>query len=322
MIDKCLVSVVVPVYKVEKCLRRCIDSIINQTFTQIEIILVNDGSPDGSGEICDKYSMQDRRVKAFHKENGGLSDARNYGIDRAKGEYILFVDSDDYIEFDAIEKMLFYANRHSLDVVCADMCKISEGNSKSVIKRTTLLGGASKNKIMTGEEYLVDCIYKKQLSVAACTRMYKTQLIKKNKIYFKKGLLHEDENWTPKILLAANRIGYFNFVFYNYIIREDSITQAVNKKKHISDVMITCEELESEYNKLLISNKNKRILKDYLARLYINTCTYGDFDKKFYTLKVDRLFALRNSFFIKTKLEALIFYFSIELYRNIKLKFK
>lgn len=319
--DKCVVSVIVPIYKVEKYLKRCIESIINQTYTYMEIILVDDGSPDCCAEICDQYSSIDNRVKVIHKNNGGLSDARNYGINIAEGEYIFFVDSDDYIELNAIENLVFYAKKNNLDIVCGDAYRVISSDSNSIPNKTILLGGGSDGKIMDGEEYLVDCIYKKSFCVAVWTRMYSTKLIKKNNIYFIKGLLHEDENWTPKVILKAKRVGYFNFAFYNYIIRNNSITQTENRKKHIIDVLKTCEELENEYNRVINSKTTKKILKDYLVRLYINTCTYGEYDKKFYRSKVDKGFVLRNSYFLKTKIEALVYFLNISLYRYIKLKF-
>ena len=99
------ISVIVPVYNVEKYLSRCVDSILNQTFTDFECILVDDGSPDNCGKICDEYAKKDKRVKVIHKQNGGLSDARNTGLDIAGGEYIYFLDSDDYVEYNLLEKL-------------------------------------------------------------------------------------------------------------------------------------------------------------------------------------------------------------------------
>ncbi|QFF99864.1 glycosyltransferase family 2 protein [Psychrobacillus glaciei] len=155
------VSVIVPVYKVEDYLNRCVDSLVNQTYENMEIILIEDGSPDNCGIICDEYSLKYQRISVIHKENGGLSDARNHGIDAAKGEYILFVDSDDFIELDAIEKMILYAKEHRLDIVCGDTYRTILNDSEPIFSRTKLCGGTLENKIITGEEYLVDCIKKK-----------------------------------------------------------------------------------------------------------------------------------------------------------------
>ena len=112
-----MVSIIVPVYKVESYLPQCIESIINQTYPNLEIILIDDGSPDACGKICDEYAKQDKRIKVFHKQNGGLSDARNYGVARASGEYLSFVDSDDWIEPDMFEVLVKVADDNKADLV-------------------------------------------------------------------------------------------------------------------------------------------------------------------------------------------------------------
>lgn len=122
------ISVIVPVYKVEPYLSRCLDSIINQTYRNLEIILVDDGSPDHCGEICDEYARQDSRIRVIHKSNGGLSDARNHGIDVATGDYIAFVDSDDYVTTDMYEKMLARLEFDNSDMVVCNYYRFDEGS--------------------------------------------------------------------------------------------------------------------------------------------------------------------------------------------------
>jgi len=314
------VSVIVPIYKVEDYLSRCVDSIVNQTYKNIEIILVDDGSPDLCGKICDDYSLKYSRIRVIHKTNGGLSDARNYGLAAARGKFILFVDSDDYIDLDAIERMVLLAKENTLDIICGDSYRTIVNNSNSTVNRTKLFGGTVEKKVCTGEEYLVECINKKKYSVAVWTRMYSTDLIKTNDLYFKKDLLHEDEIWTPRVLLAAKRVGYIKMPFYHYLIRNNSITQIENRKKHVLDVLGTCNELEAEYNNRPISESNKRILKDYLARLYINTSTFGKYENNFYTKVIEKKFPLKNAYFLKTRIESLVFAVSPRLYRYIKQK--
>ncbi|WP_281863137.1 glycosyltransferase [Planomicrobium okeanokoites] len=315
------VSIIVPIYKVEKYLKKCLDSLINQTYRAIEILLINDGSPDNSADICEEYALKDSRIRVYHKENGGLSDARNFGIELAKGEYTLFVDSDDFIELDAIEKLYLHAKEKELDIVCGDVNRLTLNKEDLKYDVTKIFGGTAPYKVFTGEEYLAECIKLKKYSVAVWTRMYRTSLIKENKIYFKVGLLHEDENWTPRILLAAKKVGYYNVPIYNYFIRDGSITQVKNKQKHIADVLSTCLELENEYLKYNIKRDNEKVFMDYLARLYINTCTFGEYDNFYYTSLVDKKFPLKHSFLFKTKIEAIIFFFNIKLYRSIKIKF-
>lgn len=314
------VSIIVPIYKVEKYLKKCLDSLINQTYKEIEILLINDGSPDNSADICEEYALEDSRIQVFHKENGGLSDARNFGIELAKGEYTLFVDSDDFIELDAIEKLYIHAKEKELDIVCGDVNRLTLNEEDLKYEVTKIFGGTAPFKVFAGEDYLAECIKLKKYSVAVWTRMYKTSLIKENKIYFKVGLLHEDENWTPRILLAAKKVGYYNVPIYNYFIRDGSITQVKNKQKHIADVLATCNELEELYENHEMEKINRKILIDYLARLYINTCTFGEYESQYYLSLVDKKFPIKNSFFFKTKVEALIYFININLYRSIKIK--
>lgn len=125
-----MISVIVPVYKVEKYLRRSIESVLNQTYTDLEIVLVDDGSPDQCGMICDEYAQKDSRIRVIHKENGGLSSARNAGIKIAKGEYITFLDSDDYIENDAYETLINVAANTDADVIEGGIKYIDHGKLK------------------------------------------------------------------------------------------------------------------------------------------------------------------------------------------------
>ena len=127
-----LISVIVPVYNVEKYLDKCIQSIVDQTYTNLEIILVDDGSPDNSGAICDEWAEKDNRIKVIHKANGGLSDARNAGLDIATGEYIAFVDSDDYIELDFYDKLYNVIKATNCDISICNLRKVYENNNVSV----------------------------------------------------------------------------------------------------------------------------------------------------------------------------------------------
>ena len=128
--DKPRLSVIVPVYKVEKYIHNCVESILKQTFSDFEVILVDDGSPDRCGEICDSYAFLDKRIKVIHQSNGGLSAARNKGIEIAQGEIIGFVDSDDEISADMYEKMLQYLDDNQLDIVCADTYSVNQSKTK------------------------------------------------------------------------------------------------------------------------------------------------------------------------------------------------
>ena len=133
-----LISIIVPIYKVENYLKRCIDSIINQTYKHIEIILVDDGSPDNCGAICDEYTKFDDRIKVIHKKNGGLSDARNCGIEISTGDYIIFIDGDDYVSKNMCEKLLIRALEHNADIVSCNFKEIYIDNNREKINKQSI----------------------------------------------------------------------------------------------------------------------------------------------------------------------------------------
>lgn len=209
------ISVVVPVYKVEPFLEKCILSLLNQTYKDIEIILVNDGSPDNCGKICDNYASKDSRIVVIHKKNGGLSSARNAGIDIAKGEYLMFVDSDDYVEPNFCERA--YQIIKENNVVCA-----SFGYYEHRSNQVKPLGTANPRKIDAEESIrsliaLDDVIYN-----LAWNKIYHKNLF--SKIRYPEGRLYEDQGTTYKIFDVAGQIYVDSTQLYHYIRRGDSIT--------------------------------------------------------------------------------------------------
>ena len=216
--------------------------------------------------------------------------------------------------------MVEYAQEYNLDIIAVNATRIIYNEVDRTTSKAILFGGVEHGKIKSGEEYLVHCIINKKFSISVCNRMYKTSLIKHNNMYFKNNILHEDENWTPKIILLAERVGYYNINFYNYVIRSGSITQTNDKRKHIQDLIDTCIELEKIYSNQVKNSENRKILKDYLVKLYINTSTLGEYNGEFYKKIVDKKFLSRNAYFLKTKLELMVFNLNIYLYRYIKIR--
>lgn len=206
-------SVIVPVYKVEKYIHKCVDSILNQTFTDFELILVDDGSPDKCGEICDEYAKKDARVRVIHKENGGLSDARNFGIDAAKGEIKGFVDSDDIIDASMYGDMIGYMDEHDLDVVCADTYVVRNDKKKFNPRY-------NKDMIFEGRNAVKE-ILDGTLDNAAWNKIYKRSVI--GDVRYPKGQIYEDVATTYKFVFAAKRTGYLCRPFYYYFKRKGSI---------------------------------------------------------------------------------------------------
>ena len=229
-------SIIVPVYKVEPYLDRCVDSLVHQTVNpeQLEILLVDDGSPDRCGALCDQYAEQYPFVKALHKENGGLSSARNYGVDRASGEWIIFVDSDDYVEKDlcqVLEKEI--RNHPNLDAIIYNGLEEENGESSQVRRRP--MTGLPVN----GKKYLLRHYRTRSLSVEAWLYAYRREFLQKNHLQFKEGILHEDVEFTPRAMLQAGQVLELDQPLYHYIIRGDSISTAKNMQKNIRDLYQT-----------------------------------------------------------------------------------
>lgn len=205
-----LVSVVVPIYNVEKYLERCVNSILNQTYKNLEVILVDDGSPDNSPALCDKFAEEDSRVKVIHKENGGLSSARNAGINSATGKYIGFVDSDDDIELDMYEKMLNVIQREKVDFVMADYARIPADGEKYL--KTLNIRSGLYNKADIKKEIYPSLImggnvdYGPLLSVWQC--MYNLEFLRRNNLSF-----DEEVKWSEDNIFSAI-MGYCADSFY------------------------------------------------------------------------------------------------------------
>lgn len=214
------VSVVVPVYGVEKYLDKCLNSLVYQTLEDIEIIVVNDGSPDGSQGIIDKYVMSyPNKVKGYIKKNGGLSDARNYGISKCTGEYIGFVDGDDYVNLDMFESMYKKAKEQSFDVVVCDIRYVYDTHTKVV------------SSLVEKDIINLDEIKKQMVDIypAVWNKIYKKELFD-NGILFKKGIWYEDVEFLYRLFPYIMSIGVLKKPLINYIQREGAITNTFDKR--------------------------------------------------------------------------------------------
>jgi len=213
-----LLSVIVPVYNVEDYLVRCVDSILGQTYPHLEVILVNDGSRDGSGAICDTYAARDARVKVIHKENGGLSSARNAGMDAATGEYITFVDSDDWIEADAYAHLLDLIDRYQVERVCGGNYDVDGETGER-----TLGLCPEREEVLTAEEFVGRMFLWQGFDSSACDKIYHRSLLETFR--YPEGKVCEDVPVTYKIVLGTDRAALSDRPFYNYYHRPGSITQ-------------------------------------------------------------------------------------------------
>lgn len=218
-----LVSVIVPIYKVEQYLTKCVDSICNQTYDNLEIILVDDGSPDNCPSICDRYAEKDDRIIVIHKVNGGLSSARNAGLDEMNGDFVLFVDSDDYIKADLVESMLKVSEEQSADLVICDFkyTKEEENDLEYLEKSNDKNIELKVIERIEAQKMYFDEPEKRELLTVAWNKLYKRDLFQE--LRFPEGALHEDEATTFKILYLADKIVYMKKPMYYYLIRNGSI---------------------------------------------------------------------------------------------------
>lgn len=213
-----LISVIVPVYKVESFLPKCVDSIRNQTYQDLEIILVDDGSPDNCGAMCDAFAAEDSRIKVIHKSNGGLSDARNAGIDIASGEYLGFVDSDDWIEPQMYELLLDVALKEEVKLVCSGRYDVYGDIDRNIGLCP------SKMEVISGEELARRIFTWDGIDSAAWDKLYHRSLFAS--IRYPIGKISEDLPTTYRIGLNAGRVAMVNRPLYNYYHRPNSITTA------------------------------------------------------------------------------------------------
>lgn len=268
-----LISIIVPVYKVEDYLEKCIESILNQTYKNIEIILVDDGSPDRCGKICDDYAIKDNRIKVIHKKNGGLSEARNYGINIASGEYILFIDSDDYIDKNMCEILIKEAKKNDSDIVICNYYNVKENdyfiNKMSITNNKILLTNLEMMKIFFLKGY--------SETIIVWNKLYKKKLFYTNEnIRFPVGKLHEDIFTIYKLYYIANKIVVVNKPLYYYVQRKESIMGKFSEKNIIAHM-----DCIKEY---YIFSKNKKINMKYMVqiaslRIYL-LCVYLSLENK------------------------------------------
>lgn len=260
-------SVIVPIYKVEKYLKTCVDSIIRQSFCNFELILVDDGSPDNCGKICDKYSASDTRIKVVHKENGGLSSARNAGLDIATGKYIIFIDSDDFWDdANALEHIHANLAETDADVLIFPAKRYYESEDKytyiitSDVDRTRIID----KDVNTSIRYMIENnIYR----AAAWNKVIKKSIIDSHSMRFKNGYLSEDMDWCGNLLLYSQRFDFYDSPFYAYRQQRNGSITAGKAEKLIFDKLYMCEKGYRQALKLEDKEKTE-LLASYYAYEY------------------------------------------------------
>lgn len=308
-------SLIVPVYNVEKYLDKCLKSIADQSYKDFEVIIVNDGSPDNSQEIINKYVNEDSRFKAYIKENGGLSDARNFGVTKAQGEYLLFIDSDDYIEHDLLS---------SISAVC-------DGND--IIKFNITLVDEEYNVIEKAKHYETksEATFKDVLNVElfqpACGYAYNAAFWKNNNLEFAKGKIHEDFGLIPYCTLIAKKRYLLDYYGYNYVQRTGSIMNGAHKaQKRAYDMLFHFDTLMGKINNTHDTNIDKEDKLLYLSYIANNTISMirflDDKDKPEYLkeLKKRKIVKYMSADTLSRKIKKIIASISLEMYTKYRFK--
>lgn len=218
------VSIIIPVYNVDKYLQKCVESVVKQTYNNIEIILVDDGSTDQSGFICDKWEEKDCRIKVIHKVNGGLSSARNEGNKHASGNYILYLDSDDYLSTDCVEKLVQMCKITGAQIAIIQMMYISEETNEEVAQQNN-----ESMNVLSVEEAIKASLYQKMYSCCAPAKLYKKEIV--NEIDFPVGRVSEDLATCHLFLDKAEKVAYTTAIGYYYRQHENSIMHEFNYKR-------------------------------------------------------------------------------------------
>lgn len=312
------VTVVVPVYNVSNYLEKCIDSIINQTYKKLEIILVDDGSTDNSGAICDDFASKDKRIKVIHKENGGLSDARNFGIDIATGEYIVFVDSDDYIALDMIEFLYNSLESNEADISTCLYQNFYDGED-------VLESDDNISYVCSNTEALEKMLYQQDCTTSAWGKLYKTSLF--DGIRYPKGKICEDLDTTYLLFSKANKIVINTAKKYFYLQRETSIINSEFNPKRMDALKFAKNETDYIIKNHLEIFKSA-VNREFMEAIFILSSMASLKGNKKYirmisdTIKETRKVVLFDSKSRKLyRLYALISYFGIHiLFFSIKFK--
>ncbi len=259
---KPLVSIIVPVYNVGELVLKCLDSLISQSYEQIEIVVVDDGSTDGSGKLCDDFAKKDKRIKVFHKKNGGLSSARNYGIKKASGEYVCLVDSDDYVKKDFVKKLV--------DVVREDVDVVVCGFNDEVPEAKVMTGKDATIKLLIGQN---------NMEVIAWNKMYRRELF--DEVLYPDGRNYEDTLTTYKLLSKAKKVAYVGESLYVYVERGGSITNKDKKEEKLKSREEAAKEAMTYFDKGTDLWRAAEISMLTAKLAWVDFAIRGDVDKKY-----------------------------------------
>ncbi|SCZ79715.1 glycosyltransferase [Pseudobutyrivibrio xylanivorans] len=298
---KDLITVIVPIYNVEKYIHKCVDSILNQTYSNLEIFLVDDGSPDGCPQICDEYAQKDSRIKVIHKKNGGLSDARNVAIDVMTGKYVTFVDSDDYLSLDCIESMYNALVSNDADLAVCNYAYITEDNQ--IINHPKCSG---KIEVFGQEEALYELLDSRKYSNSAWGKLYRADYFEDVRYPF--GKIYEDVPTTYKLFMKADKVAYVEQTNYFYLYNIKAISKQAFKPQRMDAVYFAEDMVKVILKKYpgLKNVSNRRLFDSYCTVLDIITKDneyYKEVKDKYDSLKWKVLLDVKSG--IRRKVKAL-----------------
>lgn len=315
MENKPLISIIVPVYNVEKYIRRCLDSLIKQTYKNLEIIVVDDGSPDNSGAICDEYAKLDSRVKVIHKENGGVSSARNIGLDNISGEYVGFIDSDDYIALDMYEELydILVANDADISMGCYSM----ESSSGEFVPHCSSFTTDRFDKLQTISEMLKQVKY----TCSLVDKLFASKLI--GKIRFDETISHnEDLLFVYQLMKNSRKAVYISKPIYYYCYNEQSACRVKFSDKNTT--MLKAQNFVLEDIKENMPEIYDVALTEYVKTAIFNLTAIAksDYQNKEYIEKLRKIVKDNLKFFLRSyvakgyKINAILIAVSFNLYKK------
>lgn len=270
MENKELISVIIPVYNVEKYLQECVDSVLAQTYQHLEMILVDDGSTDTSGEICDIYQDKDPRITVIHQENRGLSEARNAGLAKARGKYVYFLDSDDWILPETFELLIQKAEGEGADVVFFDAKSFEDGQPEKTIRQNYIRKYFYETN--TGFEVLKRLQKNREYHSAVPLLFIEKSLLDDTGLKFEPGILYEDMIFTYALLCYAQKVAYSDKSFYQRRYRSNSIMTSKKNVKHFLSAKQVYLQVKSQSEGLDLIDDNTA--KAYIARCAFNALNY------------------------------------------------
>ncbi len=281
-----LISVIISVYNIEQYISKCIESVIKQREQNLEIILVDDGSTDASSIIVDKYAKKDNRIKVIHKINGGLSSARNAGLNVASGKYIFFVDGDDFIATNAIEVLAKTMKNHDYDIICFNHYVSYEDKDVKMYSKQRYWD------VPDDVKYVIS-------SPSACNRVYKRDFLIKNKLYFREGIIYEDLALIPSLVIFTSKICLIEDFLYYYVIRVNSIMHETKFKKNRDDKFIALETLTEYFTQNGLFDKYKNEIEYLYIRhlLIMYSLEILKYNKEIYMPRIHKAVDLMNNKF-------------------------